>query len=69
MTTKRNLSKVKGMSEAKVEKIKEVAAKLLDCGFITATELAIKRQCVFKVSTGSSELDRLIGGNILSHFR
>lgn len=52
------------MTEAKVDKIKEAAAKLLDCGFITATELAIKRQCVFRISTGSSELDTLIGGNI-----
>ncbi|KAM0682704.1 Meiotic recombination protein dmc1 [Mitosporidium daphniae] len=66
MTTRKNLCKLKGMSEAKVEEIKEVAAKLLDCGFITATELAIKRQCVFKVSTGSSELDRLVGGGIQS---
>lgn len=64
MTTRKNLCKLKGMSEAKVEEIKEVAAKLLDCGFITATELAIKRQCVFKVSTGSSELDRLVGGTL-----
>lgn len=62
MTTKKNLCKIKGMSEAKVDKLKEVASKLLDCGFITATELSIKRQCVFKISSGSLELDKLLGG-------
>jgi hypothetical protein len=29
MTTKKNLAKIKGLSEAKVDKIREAAAKLL----------------------------------------
>jgi hypothetical protein len=34
MTTKRNMCKIKGMSEAKVEKIKEVAAKIQVSGYV-----------------------------------
>lgn len=66
MTTKRNLGKLKGLSEAKVDKIREAAAKLLDCGFVTAGECAVRRQCIVKISTGSHELDILLGGGIQS---
>ena len=62
MTTKRNLCKIKGLSEAKVDKIREAAAKILDCGFITATECALRRESIFRLSTGSTELDKLLGG-------
>lgn len=66
MTSKRSLYRVKGMSEAKVDKIKEAACKVLDAGFITALEYSVKRQSVFKLSTGSTDLDRLLGGGIQS---
>jgi len=66
MTTKRRLAAVKGLSEAKVDKIKEVAMKLTNPGFITALEVAIRRRCVFKISTGSNELNKLLGGGIES---
>lgn len=66
MTSRRALLKVKGMSEAKVDKIKEAAQKILDCGFVSALELAIKRQAVFRISTGSDDLDRLLGGGVQS---
>lgn len=66
MNTLKNLCKIKGMSEAKVEKIREAAKKLYDNGFVTALEYSIRRQCVFKIATGSSELDKLIGGGVQS---
>jgi meiotic recombination protein DMC1 len=66
MTSKRALYKLKGMSEAKVDKIKEAAAKLMDCGFVSALELSVKRQAVFQISTGSQEFDRLLGGGVQS---
>ena len=66
MTTKKNLAKVKGMSDAKIEKIKEVASKMQDCGFITASELSQKRQAVFRCTSGSTDLDTLLGGGIQS---
>ncbi|RKO85343.1 DMC1 protein, partial [Blyttiomyces helicus] len=66
MMTVRNLSKIKGMSEAKIEKIKEAANKLLPSGFITGTELECKRKNVVRISTGSKELDKLLGGGVQS---
>jgi meiotic recombination protein DMC1 len=66
MISRRALYKLKGMSEAKVDKIKEAAAKLIDCGFVSALELSVKRQAVFQISTGSQEFDRLLGGGVQS---
>lgn len=66
MTTCRNLLKIKGFSEAKVEKIKESATKLLSSGFITATEVSVRRQNIISLSTGSKEFDKLLGGGIQS---
>ncbi|XP_064406322.1 meiotic recombination protein DMC1/LIM15 homolog [Halichondria panicea] len=66
MTTRKKLCNIKGISEAKVDKIKEATAKLIDGGFQTALEYSDKRKMVFKVSTGSGELDKLLGGGIES---
>ena len=66
MTSKRSLCKVKGLSEAKVDKIKEAAVKLLDCGFVSALEYSVKRESVFKINTGCDELDKLMGGGLQS---
>ena len=43
MMTKRNLCKIKGMSDLKAEKLKEIAAKLVDIDFQTANEFCEKR--------------------------
>ncbi|KAI5103224.1 meiotic recombination protein DMC1/LIM15-like, partial [Silurus meridionalis] len=66
MTTRRSLCNVKGLSEAKVEKIKEAAGKLLMSGFQTASEYSMKRKQVFHITTGSLEFDKLLGGGIES---
>uniref|UniRef100_A0A8C2EHN1 Meiotic recombination protein DMC1/LIM15 homolog n=1 Tax=Cyprinus carpio TaxID=7962 RepID=A0A8C2EHN1_CYPCA len=66
MTTRRALCNVKGLSEAKVDKIKEAAGKLLICGFQTASEYSIKRKQVFHITTGSLEFDKLLGGGVES---
>ncbi|CAL4070667.1 unnamed protein product, partial [Meganyctiphanes norvegica] len=67
MTTRRRLCNIKGLSEAKVDKIKEVSAKLAGTdGFMTALAFSVKRRQVFRVSTGSLELDKLLGGGIES---
>ncbi|KAK3529694.1 hypothetical protein QTP70_033672 [Hemibagrus guttatus] len=66
MTTRRALCNVKGLSEAKVEKIKEAAGKLLMSGFQTASEYRMKRKQVFHVTTGSLEFDKLLGGGVES---
>lgn len=67
MTTTRNLLKIKGFSDAKVEKIKESANKLLKQGFITATQLEHRRKSVVKISTGSADFDKLLGGGIQTY--
>ncbi|XP_046888455.1 meiotic recombination protein DMC1/LIM15 homolog [Hypomesus transpacificus] len=66
MTTRRNLCNVKGLSEAKVDKIKEAAGKMLTNGFLTAFEYSAKRKQVFHITTGSLEFDKLMGGGIES---
>ncbi|XP_056379844.1 meiotic recombination protein DMC1/LIM15 homolog isoform X2 [Hyla sarda] len=66
MTTKKALCNIKGLSEAKVDKIKEAANKLIEPGFLTAFEYSVKRKMVFHISTGSQELDKLLGGGVES---
>ncbi|XP_063749506.1 meiotic recombination protein DMC1/LIM15 homolog isoform X2 [Eleginops maclovinus] len=61
MTTRKALCNIKGLSEAKVEKIKEAAGKML-----TAFEYSSKRKQVFNITTGSLEFDKLLGGGIES---
>ena len=54
-----------GVSEAKVDKIKEAVAKIATSGFYTALEYSEVRKCCFRISTGSQEFDKLIGGKSL----
>jgi len=68
MVTKKKLSAIKGLSDAKVDKIRE--ALLKSCGdgtvFCTALEVAVKRKNCFHIATGSQEVDKLLGGGINS---
>ncbi|KAJ1677187.1 Meiotic recombination protein dmc1, partial [Spiromyces aspiralis] len=66
MITRRNMCKIKGLSEAKVDKIKEVANSIMGDGFITASDYAEMRAMVVRISTGSKEFDKLLGGGIQS---
>uniref|UniRef100_A0A8C4QEL5 Meiotic recombination protein n=1 Tax=Eptatretus burgeri TaxID=7764 RepID=A0A8C4QEL5_EPTBU len=66
MSTKKALCNIKGISEAKVDKIKEAVSKIIEPGFLTALEYSEKRRNVFHVSTGSQEFDKLLGGGIES---
>lgn len=64
MITRRNLLKIKGMSEQKIDKIKETASKVLGISFMTATCYAHKREQVVRISTGSTDFDNLLGGGV-----
>ncbi|KAL6861861.1 hypothetical protein ACP4OV_017561 [Aristida adscensionis] len=64
MHTKKSLTGIKGLSEAKVDKICEAAEKLLSQGFMTGSDLLIKRKSVVRITTGSQALDDLLGGGI-----
>ncbi|KAJ6504405.1 Rad51-domain-containing protein [Mycena vulgaris] len=66
MTTRRHMLKIKGMSEAKVEKIKEAAHKILGSSFATGVEVQDKRKKVVTISTGSKSVDSILGGGIMS---
>ncbi|KAK8804129.1 hypothetical protein WA171_000222 [Blastocystis sp. BT1] len=64
-TPQKELITVKGLSEAKIEKIVTVARTMKTTGiFCTGREMMSMRQKVIKITTGSSELDTLLGGGI-----
>ncbi|KAL9273455.1 Meiotic recombination protein DMC1-like protein [Drosera capensis] len=64
MHTKKSLTGIKGLSEAKVDKICEAAEKLVNFGYITGTDALLKRKAVIRITTGSQALDELLGGGI-----
>ncbi|KAG2062330.1 hypothetical protein BDR06DRAFT_40287 [Suillus hirtellus] len=66
MTTRRQLLKIKGMSEAKVEKIKEAAQKIMGSSFATGIEVQDRRKRVLVISTGSKSVDTILGGGLMS---
>jgi meiotic recombination protein DMC1 len=66
MTTRKDLISIKGLSEAKVEKILEAAQKHEAAIFMTGIELKTRRQMVYKLTTGSQALDTLLGGGVES---
>ncbi|KAL1932011.1 hypothetical protein VTP01DRAFT_9067 [Rhizomucor pusillus] len=66
MTTKKNMLRIKGFSETKVDKVKDAAAKAQGCGFMTGAELSKHREKIVKISTGSKQFDALLGGGIQS---
>lgn len=63
---RKELLEIKGFSEAKVDKLIKEAAKLIPMGFISATEYREKRAEVCFISTGSTEVDKLLHGGIES---
>jgi len=68
MITKRKLCAIKGLSEAKVDKMKEAVLKICgaNAGFCTALQHSMNRRNVFRVGTGSMELNKLLGGGLES---
>jgi DNA repair protein RAD51 len=63
-TPKKHLLTIKGISEAKAEKLQAEAAKHVPMGFTTATEIHARRAELISITTGSRELDKLLGGGI-----
>ncbi|GAB5032511.1 dna repair protein rad51 [Nannochloropsis oceanica] len=62
--TIRKLTDIKGISDQKALKIKEVAYKLVPMGFLTAAQQLETRKDLIQLSTGSKDLDALLGGGI-----
>ncbi|CAH1978152.1 unnamed protein product [Acanthoscelides obtectus] len=61
---KKHLITIKGISEAKADKVLKEAGKLVPMGFTTAREFHQKRSEIIQLTTGSKELDKLLGGGI-----
>lgn len=61
---KKALLAIKGISEAKADKIQNEAAKLVPMGFTTATEFHQRRSEIIQLTSGSKELDKLLGGGV-----
>lgn len=63
-TPKKHLILVKGLSEAKVDKIIEACQKVISMGFMTASVYFERRKEMIYISTGSKSLDTLLAGGI-----
>ncbi len=63
-TPKKALVNVKGLSEAKIDKILEACQKLVNLGFQTAGAFLEKRKDLVYLTTGSKNLDTLLGSGI-----
>ena len=64
--TSKALNEIKGLSDAKTTKIREVAIKVVGFGFHTGTFMLEKRKRVLRITTGSDALDTLLGGGVES---
>lgn len=66
MSTTSALSTVKGLSEARIEKIQEVIRGLNLYSFVSARTFHEQRKAIFHITTGSQTFDELLGGGIES---
>lgn len=60
----KNILAIKGISEAKCEKLKTAAKQLVAMGFCSANEFLEARENLIRFTTGSSNLDALLRGGI-----
>ncbi|PKU60659.1 DNA repair protein RAD51 like [Dendrobium catenatum] len=61
---RKELLQIKGISEAKVDKIIEAASKLVPLGFTSASQLHAQRLEIIQITSGSKELDKILDGGI-----
>ena len=54
---KKKLVAIKGMTETKVDKIKEIASKIYSQEFMTGSQLLKKRKMIFRIGTGSTDFE------------
>ncbi|XP_060535292.1 meiotic recombination protein DMC1/LIM15 homolog [Cylas formicarius] len=67
MCIRKKLLSIPNFNDAKIDKIKEACCKIAsNSGFMTALEVCDQRKQIFKLSTGSSNFDHLLGGGIES---
>ena len=66
MTAKKHLIIIKGITDAKVDKVLEAINKEKSFSFITGTQALRLRQRIKRITTGCKNLDALLGGGIES---
>jgi len=64
MCTRKDMLNIKGITDAKADKIYEAAQKIECGGFITGMDVVQKRLKVKRITTGSKILNTLLGGGI-----
>ena len=62
--TIRKLSEVRGLSEAKVVKLKDIVKQMVPMDFKTAADALEDRKSLVTLTTGSTELDKLLEGGV-----
>jgi len=62
--TKKSLTSIKGISEVKATKMLTEAEKMVPMGFTTASDYHKQRAEIIHITTGSKQLDALLGGGI-----
>ncbi|CAK7244137.1 MAG: RecA recombinase Rhp51 [Sporothrix thermara] len=63
-TPRRALEQIKGISDLKATRMINEASKLVPMGFTTATEIHQRRSELICITTGSKNLDTMLGGGI-----
>mmetsp|Transcript_108986 Transcript_108986/g.313927 ORF Transcript_108986/g.313927 Transcript_108986/m.313927 type:complete len:350 (-) Transcript_108986:406-1455(-) len=63
---RKDLLSIKGLSDQKVDKIIEAARKTTESGFVTCSQLVSRQKNRFKLSTGATKLDQMLGGGVES---
>ena len=66
MQCKKDLVNIKGLSDAKIDKIIDAARKISEASFVTGSVCLEQRKKVCKITTGSRALDQLLGGGMES---
>ncbi|KAI9477957.1 MAG: DNA repair protein RAD51, partial [Benjaminiella poitrasii] len=63
-TPRKALVAIKGLSEAKIDKIINQVHTMINIGFTTALDIQARRNELIYITTGSTDLDRLLRGGI-----
>ncbi|KAI9629254.1 hypothetical protein KEM48_011102 [Puccinia striiformis f. sp. tritici PST-130] len=61
---RKSLLSIKGISEAKADKLLSICHQLIPLGFTTAAEIHNRRSVMIHITTGSKNLDTMLGGGI-----
>ncbi|CAR26161.1 hypothetical protein ZYGR_0E01440 [Zygosaccharomyces rouxii] len=61
---RKQLMEIKGISEAKADRLLNEAARLVPMGFVTAADFHLRRSEMICLTTGSKNLDTLLGGGM-----